>query len=287
MLKASPNGQEGQSATRQGLSDALEQNAANGSETPTPGEDEKALETKDTWRTWLQGHKQDFAMVLPKHIPVERIMRLALSAMRRNPKLLTCTPASIAGGLLEAAALGLEVNTPLSQASLVPFKNNKTRTTDAQLIIEYQGLIELHYRSGKVQTIRGDVVYEKDIWELEYGTNERLKHIPSPLAPAQRGEILGFYAYARMHGNAYSFTYLSRDETDAARDEFSASFKSDPENSPWTTNYISMGIKTAVRRLSKWVPKSAELSRAVESDYAVISDPFNITDFAPQTPSAT
>lgn len=49
---------------------------------------------------------------LPKHLDGERVARLALTEIRKNPALGECKPESFVGALLTAAAAGVEVGTP-------------------------------------------------------------------------------------------------------------------------------------------------------------------------------
>jgi len=234
---------------------------------------------QDNFSAYLKAYQSDFKMLLPQHIKPERILRLALATVRRTPQLLNCSVPSIMAGLMDAAALGLECNTPLAQAYLVPFKNNKTRTTEAQLIIGYQGLVQLFYNSGKVNTVFANTVRKEDIFSYSYGIDEQLKHIPSPMKLADRGPITHFYAYAKMHANAYRFTVLTVEQVNHVRDTKSQSYAKDKQNSPWTSDYEAMGRKTAVRDLAKWLPRSAEVQRAIEADYTVVTDPLTDVDF--------
>ena len=71
---------------------------------------------------------------LPAFLTPERFTRMALSAINNTPELAECTPMSFIGALMNAAQLGLEPNTPLGQAYLIPYKN--------------KGVLECHYRRG-------------------------------------------------------------------------------------------------------------------------------------------
>lgn len=272
--------------TGQSTAEKLSQKAAtlqNGTTAPsvTPGAVAPATTTavtqkEDGFEAFLKRNKNDFAMVLPKHVSIDRVMRIALSAVRRNPKLLACSLPSIAGGIMEATALGLEINSPLRQASLVPFKNSKTGTLDAQLIIEYRGYIDLFYNSGKVDTIYASEVYENDQFNIRYGTNEDLTHIPwHQCKQKEPGAIIGFYAYAKMKNNAYRFSYWPKAQVDAHRDEFSSGYNPKDPDCPWIKNYVAMGRKTLIRELEKFIPKSAEIRYATEADYKIV-DPMNL-----------
>ena len=81
---------------------------------------------------------------LPEVITPERFTRMALSALNTTPKLNECTPMSFLAALMNAAQLGLEPNTPLGQAFLIPY-NNKGEM-ECQFQLGYKGLIDLSYR---------------------------------------------------------------------------------------------------------------------------------------------
>ena len=89
---------------------------------------------------------------LPSVMTLERFTRIALSALNNTPELQKCTPMSFIAALLNAAQLGLEPNTPLGQAYLIPYKNKGV--LECQFQIGYKGLIELAYRNGQMQTIQ-------------------------------------------------------------------------------------------------------------------------------------
>lgn len=94
---------------------------------------------------------------LPDVITPERFTRMALSALNTTPKLQECTQMSFLAALMNAAQLGLEPNTPLGQAYLIPFNNKGTM--ECQFQIGYKGLIDLglsqpadadHFRTGSL-----------------------------------------------------------------------------------------------------------------------------------------
>lgn len=57
---------------------------------------------------------------LPPHMKPERIVRLALTTLRLNPKLYACEPMSFLGALFQAAQLGLEPNID-GQCYIIPY----------------------------------------------------------------------------------------------------------------------------------------------------------------------
>jgi len=98
---------------------------------------------KKTISTLFKNNFDEMAKALPSHLNPERMMRLALTVINRNPKLLECTPASLIGVVMTTNSLGLELSPELGQAYIIPFKNNKQKTTTATLIVGYRGLLNL------------------------------------------------------------------------------------------------------------------------------------------------
>lgn len=247
--------------------------------------EQKAADPAANVKSWIERLSPEMAKALPKHLTVDRCCRVVLTAIRINPKLLECTIPSMMAAIMKSAQLGLEVGV-LNQAYLVPFKKNiKTATgwkaeMECQLIIGYEGYIDLFYRSGKVQTVYASEVYARDEFSYEYGLTETLKHIPTK--EKDRGPITHFYAYVRMDGGAYRFMVWPKERVDSHAAQHSKSWNDD--KGPWRTNYAAMGMKTMIRQLQKWIPKSVELRAGIEADESVQSNPFEAsTDFVPFT----
>ena len=129
----------------------------------------KPAEKINTIKGLLDKYAGEFKKALPKHVTVERFMRVAFMAVRNNPALLECTPESLVSACMTAAQLGLEPDGILGHAYLVPFKNNRFNRTDAQFQVGYKGLIALARRSGEVRSIAAHVVHEKDHFDYAYG----------------------------------------------------------------------------------------------------------------------
>jgi len=179
----------------------------------------------------------------------ERMVSWSLTAIRRQPQLAKCDPMSLLGAVIQSAQLGLDPSGVTGEAYLVPFKSEVT------LIPGYRGLIALARRSGKVSEIMGNVVREGDEFDYEYGLNSKLRH--KPVNPD--GEITHIYAYAKMSDGASQFVVLTKGEVDKVRDQSRAS-----RNGPWVQHYEAMAVKTAVRRLAKWLPLKPDEYRGFE-----------------------
>ena len=81
---------------------------------------------------WIQGYEKQIAKALPSVMTPERFTRIAMTAVTQNPQLGQCTPGSFIGALLTAAQLGMEPNTPLGQAYLIPYWNSKGGELECQ-----------------------------------------------------------------------------------------------------------------------------------------------------------
>jgi recombination protein RecT len=235
--------------------------------------EKKTVDPAADVKSYLARLAPEMAKALPKHLTADRLARVTLTAIRMNPKLLQCRIPSLMAAVMRSAQLGLEIGVN-NQAYLVPYG------AEAQFIIGYEGYIDLFYRSGQVQGVFASAVYKGDEFAYEYGLNAHLKHIPC--GNYNQDEITHFYAYVKMKDGAFNFIAWPRSKVDAHAKQYSKSLsKSD---SPWKTNYPSMGAKTMIRQLQKFIPKSVELREALSQDGAVGVDPFKPeADFVPFT----
>jgi len=207
--------------------------------------------------SFLEQYQPRFAEVLPAHVKPETFMRLATGAFRRNDKLLDAArsdPASLVNALSEAARKGLEPGT--EQFYLVPRRIKGKQTV--QGLEGYQGIVERMYRAGYVDSVVVQVVRENDEFVYDPGANDKPRHVVDWFS--DRGPLKGVYAYANMrNGSVSNVVVLNKKQVMEAK---AKSESSGSEYSPWNTFEESMWLKTAARRLEKWVPTSAEIRSA-------------------------
>jgi recombination protein RecT len=204
------------------------------------------------------------AEALPKHVSKERLSRVAITALRQNPALLATTPASFFGCMMTAAQLGLEVNSPLGQAYLIPRKNGKTGKTDCTMIIGYQGFQDLARRTGEIADIYAEAVYPGDIFEYELGLERKLRHVPAG-EEHKDTELTHVYAVVKLKSGATSFVVLRKSQVEKYRKRGASGAG---VKTPWDSDYEKMAKKTAFRQLFAWIPKSAEMVTAMTLDEA-------------------
>lgn len=216
----------------------------------------------------LQLKRAEIAKMLPKHLNAERLLKVAQIAATTTPALAKCDVISLVGAIGQCAQMGLEPNTVLGHAYLVPF-NTKRKDANGverwvnsvQVIIGYKGLIDLARRSGQIVSIAAHEVCEADQFTLVYGLNEKLEHTP---AMGERGEVIGFYAVAKLKDGGHCFEFMSRLQVE--RIQAAADAKNKFPSKVWKEHFIEMGRKTAIRRLAKYLPLSIEFQTAVALD---------------------
>jgi recombination protein RecT len=208
-----------------------------------------------------------FKDVLPNNMDVARFKRVVLQAVAKNADLMACTPTSIILAVSEAAQLGLEPTGSLSQAWLIPYNENVAAkgqkaqyVKKAQLQIGIRGLEELARRSGQVRHIMSRVVYEGDEFEVRYGHDERIIHVPA-FETVDPTKITHVYAIAHMTDGSQPFDVMTKDQVDAIRARSKAA-----NFGPWVTDYAEMSRKTVSRRLVKTLPLTIEAREAIERD---------------------
>ena len=209
---------------------------------------------------------------LPKHMDVDRLMRLTMTTIRTTPELRNADVGSLLGGVMQAAQLGLEPGI-LGQCYLLPFKNNKKGITEVQFIVGYKGMIDLARRSGHIESIYAHAVYENDDFEYELGLNPTLKHIPT--MDADKGEYIGSYAVAHFKDGGYQMEFMPKAEIEKRR---LSSPGGRSKYSPWSNYYEEMANKTVIRHMWKYLPISVELQHQVAHDEGVAR---NIKDITP------
>ena len=205
---------------------------------------------------------------LPSVITPERFTRMALSSINNTPKLAECTPISFLAALMNAAQLGLEPNTPLGQAYLIPFQNKGN--LECQFQLGYKGLINLAYRNEQLQTIQAQCVYANDEFEYELGLNSKLYHKP---ALEERGEMVAVYALFKLQNGGYGFEVMSKQDIDSYAQKYSKAINS--SFSPWKSAYTEMAMKTVIKRVLRYAPLKTDFLRAVATD-ETIKDQFSV-----------
>ncbi len=210
----------------------------------------------------IKAMEPEIQEALPSVITPERFTRMALSALNTTPKLQECTPMSFLAALMNAAQLGLEPNTPLGQAYLIPYKNKNV--LECQFQLGYRGMIDLAYRNGHMQSIEAQAVYENDVFSYALGLHPELVHKPTL---EEKGALKAFYAIFRLDNGGFRFEVMGKTYIDWYANRYSKAFTS--EFSPWKSNYEGMAKKTVIKQLLKYAPLKTEFQRALSTDETI------------------
>jgi recombination protein RecT len=239
----------------------------------TRTDDNSQSVTINTFRDFLDKSEPALRAVATKHLQPERLIRIALAAISRNPQLLKCDRNSILQAVMAASQIGLEPNTPLQHAALVPYWNTQTTRYEAQFQPMYRGLIELAFRGGQVTQMRAVLVYDEDkfeFFESDENLCPRLIHRPN-LDVEDRGAVKAAYLITRMRNTDIPFIeVMSRAQLLKIKARALAN-KKNISASPWVTDEDEMFRKTVVKRGSKFLPIGVEFAKAAVIDNAIES----------------
>jgi recombination protein RecT len=215
-------------------------------------------------------NEKRFEAIAPKGLHGNRLATIALTSIMQNPDLIFCTKESLFAGVTESLKLGLALGGPMQECWLIPFKDHGT--PKAQLIIGYMGLRSLVDRTGSVRDLHPRAVHNgkyqvredgKMVWaetgrpddfEAIFGSNPRITHRPHNPTPEHKEQLVGCYAVARLKGGGEQMEWLPLETIERHRNRSKTGSK---PSSPWSTDYVQMGLKTALRVICKYLPKQS------------------------------
>lgn len=215
-----------------------------------------AVDTATVVKNMITRQAKAFGAVLPPDADVERYSRLTLVAIKANPKLMAAFSTqqgqvSVLLSAMQAAALGLEPNTPTQECWLQPRRTkdaNGNWVDECELSIGYRGYAKLARRSGTIKELFADVVRVGDEFEYERGLDADLFRHKSK--SDEGDELTHAYAIARFHDGGSAWVVLTRKQVEKRR-AMAESWKNEKARpySPWTKWEEEQWCKTAMRNL--------------------------------------
>jgi recombination protein RecT len=229
---------------------------------------------------------------VPHYMTNDRMLSVVLRAHVANPLLVKATPQSFAGACLTATHTGLEPNSALAEAHLIPFKTTlrgrggqpDREVIQIQVIFGYQGLLKLAHNSGRLLSTSANVVYaDADIFDWMEGSETFLKFKRGGRRERREDEQpTHAYFHARLVGGGESMEVwpwgdvlrirnMSQGFRRAKRalEEAQARGARPPftwTEAPWVKWLDQMARKTMIRAGVKYLPKSVELANAARLD---------------------
>jgi len=232
-----------------------------GSSAPAKGQD---LTPAQAINAGLEKMTGSFVQSLPKHITVDRFKRTIMTAVNMNPDLASADRRSLFNSALKAASDGLLPDG--REAALVTFKDRKNNRVLVQYLPMVFGTLKKLRQSGEIASISARCVYEKEIEQGRFEFKivdgaEHLRH--DPILIGERGKMVLVYATARFRDGTVQNEPMTLADVNKAR---AVSRTGDSEYGPWTKWFDEMARKTAIKRLSKYLPLSAEDFRVLDRD---------------------
>jgi recombination protein RecT len=175
----------------------------------------------------------------------ERFIRLGVSQLRDQPKLMNCYPPSFASALLSCAEINLEPSKQKQLVYFIPSYNKDLKRDECQFMVSYKGMCILAYRTGVVKDVYAEVIYDGDHIKAVFGTNAYFEHIPI-LNAEERGEVMAYYAYCKLVNNIERKKILLPKDIDRIK-QSSKNWQS--SYSPWNTHYDAQAKKTCIKQL--------------------------------------
>lgn len=214
----------------------------------------------------MKAMSPQLSAALPRHISVDRMTRVVLNAIRKNPGLLKCTAPSLFGAIIDAATYGWEIGGPVAEAHLVPYGD------ECVLVPGYRGYLSLARRSGEVTgDITHEVVHEGDHFTYSLGDTPHITHQPNDADPERHKKpITHVYLSVPLRSGGRQRTVWTASQIDAHKERYSQAWqraeKNGKKDSPWHTSWVAMAKKTLILDMAKrgMLPLSPEDRTRVE-----------------------
>ena len=213
----------------------------------------KPLHPVVVFHNYLNDRSDALRAALPPHIKLDRFISSVMTAVQLNPDLLACDMRSLWLACVRCAQDGLLPDG--TEAAIVAYKDK------AQYLCMYQGLLKKFRNSGNFQWITTGIAYTGENYEHWIDeSGEHFKHVPSNDDP--KAKIHRVYALATTKDGGTFIAELTPADVAKRRNMSRAS----RDDAPWKMWEGEMMKKTALRVLSKLLPKSSDLDAFLQRD---------------------
>jgi recombination protein RecT len=213
-----------------------------------------------TRKNEIQQQEAELKKMLPPSIPSDKFIRTVQTAITLNPDLAEADKNSVLTSCMKAASDGLVLDGREAALTIYNTKvkrnGQETWVKMAQYIPMVAGIIKRVRNSGEVSRLNAFVVYENDLFEVEFGLEMSLRHKPNFADP---GKPIGAYAVCKFKDGEIDFEFMSLKQIEGIRERSKSKDKG-----PWQTDWSEMARKTVLRRLSKRLPVDSDIARVVE-----------------------
>ena len=227
----------------------------------------KQLTNWNEFQSEIQTRSDDIAAMLPPHVSWERFYAVSVSAVKREPALLDCTPRSLFGEITKAASDGLlpdgREGVIQSYSTKVKYrKDGKDLERWEKTAVWMPMTHGMRKRANELESILVDaqVVYKGDEFLWIQGDHPEINHKPAQLG-TPRGDGIGAYAIFKDKDRI-----LHREVMDCEQIEKVRAKSKQPNGMLWKEFWEEAWRKTVIRRGFKTVPVGASLDQVVQRE---------------------
>lgn len=195
-----------------------------------------------------------------------------ISAVNANPQLQECTNASILSAALVGQSLKLSPSPQLGQYYFVPYKNNRTGTTEAQFQIGYRGMYQLAIRSGQFKKLNALAIKEGELINFNPLEEEIEINLIEDEEVRENAETIGYYGFFELINGFRKAIYWPKKKMEKHAERYSAGYRAHKGYTFWEKDFDAMACKTIYRQLLKLAPMSIDIQKAMVDDMAVIHE---------------
>lgn len=203
-----------------------------------------------------------FKAALPAHIPVERFMRVVMTATQRNPDLVAADRVSLFNSALLAAQDGLLPDGREGALVIYNTKKGNEWVKSVQWMPMIAGILKKCRNSGELSSVESHTVHANDKFSYRIGIDEQPVHEPDWFG--DRGAVVGVYAVAKLKDGTRVSEIMGKTEIEKVRN-----VSRSKDKGPWVDWWEEMARKTVLRRLSKRLPISSDLDDLIRRDDAL------------------
>lgn len=206
--------------------------------------------------------ESSFKAALPAHIPVDRFMRVVMTATQRNPDLVAADRVSLFNSALLAAQDGLLPDGREGALVIYNTKKGNDWVKSVQWMPMIAGILKKCRNSGELSSVEAHTVHANDKFSYRIGIDEQPVHEPDWFG--DRGAVIGVYAVAKLKDGTRVSEIMSKTDIEKVR-----SISRSKDKGPWVDWWEEMARKTVLRRLSKRLPISSDLDDLIRRDDAL------------------
>lgn len=194
-----------------------------------------------------------------KTIDPDRMIRVALTHIRNNPKLME-DPIGVLGAVMIASQLKLEFGT-MGQCYMVPYGKK------VQFVPGWMGWVDLVQRTGRA-AVKSEAVYEGDEFDVTLGSKPFIHHKPDIKNWAEDRPLLYTYSRGVITGiDAEIFEVYGKRRLDAHLRSINRVGSSHYALKD-SNNFEMWAKKVPLLQVVKYMPKSVEIQAASKLEFA-------------------